>query len=76
VAGAVTYIHSQPDQIQNMAEAKIILLIEERMKHARAHTDAAFNSVEIEISDLRLRVDQMVKRISALEGVSDSDVNG
>jgi hypothetical protein len=50
-----------------MAEAKIILLIEERMKYARAHTDAAFNSVEIEISDLRIRVDEMVKRISALE---------
>jgi len=58
-----------------MAEAKIISLIEERMKLARAHTDAAFNSVECEISDLRIRVDQMVQRISALEQVSQLPVN-
>ena len=76
VAGVVTCIYTQPDQIQNMAEAKIIFLIEEKMRIARAHTDTAFNCVEHEIAALRLRVDQMVQRIEALEGGEDSTVSG
>jgi hypothetical protein len=59
-----------------MADAKIILLIEERMKHARAYTDTTFNSVEGEISELRSRVDQMVQRIEALELGEQSPTSG
>ncbi len=52
-----------------MAEAKIILLIEERIKLARVDTDIAVDRVECSLAELRMRVNQVVKRIEALEQI-------
>jgi hypothetical protein len=67
VAGGHLHL-PQPDQIQNMAGAKIISFVEEKLKLARVDTDIALDRVDCSLAELRMRVDQMVRRIEALEG--------